>query len=295
MAAPFAGVQTPSVYRQKLGDFEITVLSDGNLPLEPTLFTGDQTRAQQLLDNAFLPKHSTTTSVNVWLINTGDKLVLVDAGASSHFAPSLGLLPRNLAAAGVSPDAIDAVVISHMHPDHIPGLVTADKKVLFNNAIVYVNADEYAFWTSEEIYAAVPDAVKSFFDLALMAIKPYADAGKVQTYQDGASLFPGLTAIGAPGHTVGHSMVQVSSAGRDFLIFGDIVHNAFLQFPEPDRSVAYDADPAMAIATRKKVFDIVATDKLLFGGNHLPFPGIGYAAKTSTGYAFVPKPFAEHL
>jgi glyoxylase-like metal-dependent hydrolase (beta-lactamase superfamily II) len=295
MAAPFAGLQAPGVYRHKLGKFEITVLSDGNLPLEPTLFTGDQTRAQQLLENAFLPKHSTTTSVNVWLINTGDKLVLVDTGASSHFAPTLGLLPQSLAAAGVAPDVIDAIIITHMHPDHIPGLVTADKKILFKNATVHVNADEYAFWTSAEIYSKAPDAAKPFFDLALMAIKPYADAGKVQTHKDGAELYPGLTSVAAPGHTVGHSMLHVSSAGSDLLIWGDIVHNAFLQFPEPDRSVAYDADPAMAIASRKKVFDIVATDKLLFGGNHLPFPGLGHAAKTSTGYAYVPLPHAEYL
>jgi glyoxylase-like metal-dependent hydrolase (beta-lactamase superfamily II) len=295
MAAPFAGVQAPGVYRHKLGEFELTVLSDGNLPLEPTLFTGDQTRAQQLLDNAFLPKNSTTTAVNVWLINTGNKLVLVDTGASTHFAPTLGLLPRHLAAAGIDAAMIDDIIITHMHPDHIPGLVTADKKMLFKNAIVHVDADEYAFWTSAEIYAKAPDAVKGFFDLALMAIKPYADAGKVQTFKDRASLLPGFTAITAPGHTVGHSIVQVSSAGSDLLLWGDVVHNGFLQFPEPERSVAYDADPATAIASRKKVFDMVATDRLLFGGNHLPFPGLGHAAKASTGYAYVPLPHAAHL
>jgi glyoxylase-like metal-dependent hydrolase (beta-lactamase superfamily II) len=295
MAAPFAGMQAPGVYRHKLGEFELTVLSDGNLPLEPTLFTGDQARAQQLLENSFLPKHSTTTAVNVWMINTGDKLVLVDTGASSHFAPTLGLLPRHLAAAGVDPAMIDAIIITHMHPDHIPGLVKADKTMLFENAIVYVNADEYAFWTSSEIYKKAPDAAKGFFDLALMAIKPYAAAGKVQTFKDGAAPLPGLTAIAAPGHTVGHSMVHVCSAGSDLLLWGDVVHNGFLQFPEPDRSVAYDADPAMAIASRKKVFDMVATDKLLFGGNHLPFPGLGHAAKASTGYAYVPLPHAAHL
>jgi glyoxylase-like metal-dependent hydrolase (beta-lactamase superfamily II) len=295
MATPFAGAQAPGIYRLKVGAFEVTVLSDGNLPFEAHLFSGDPARAQKLLADAFVPKERPTTSVNAWLINTGGKLILVDAGASSHFGPTLGRLPHNLAAAGAKPDAIDDVVITHMHPDHIPGLVASDKTMLFKNAVVHVNADEHAFWTSEEVYAKAPDAAKPFFDLARMAIKPYADAGKVQTYKDGAQVLPGLTAAAAPGHTIGHSMIRVSSAGGDLLLWGDIVHNAALQFPEPDRSIAYDADPAAAIASRKRVFDMVAKDRLLFAGAHLPFPGLGNALKASTGYAYVPLLYAEHL
>jgi glyoxylase-like metal-dependent hydrolase (beta-lactamase superfamily II) len=295
MAAPFAGTQMPGVYRLKVGAFEVTVLSDGNLPFEPHLFAGDPARAQKLLERAFVPREAPTTSVNAWLVNTGDKLILVDTGASTHFGPTLGRLPHNLAAAGVGPDAVDDIVITHMHPDHVPGLVSAERKMLFKNAVVHVNSDEHAFWTSPEVYAKAPDAAKGFFDLARMAIKPYADAGKVQTYKDGAQVLPGLTAMAAPGHTIGHSMVGVSSAGSDLLIWGDIVHNAALQFPEPDRSIAYDADPATAIASRKKVFDMVATDRLLFAGAHLPFPGLGNAIKTSTGYAYVPSLYAEDL
>jgi hypothetical protein len=244
MAVGFSGAQAPGVYRLKVGAFEITVLSDGNLPLETKLFSGDLARAEKMLEDSFLPKEATSTSVNEWLINTGDKLVLVDAGTSNVFA---------------------------------------------------VNSDEYAYWMSDEVRARAPDEFKPFFDLARAAIKPYADAGKVQMYREGARFLPGLTAIEAPGHTVGHSMVRVSSAGSDFLIWGDIVHNAVLQFPEPDRSIAFDNDPAMAIATRKRVLDMVATDRLLFGGAHLPFPGLGHAAKTTSGYTYVPLPYAEYI
>ena len=295
MAAGFSGAQVPGVYRLKVGTFEITVLSDGNLPLETKLFSGDLARAERMLEDAFLPKDATQTSVNEWLVNTGDKLVLVDAGTSNVFAPTLGRLPQSLAAAGVGPDAVDVVIITHKHPDHVPGLLSTDKKVLFKNAIVHVNSDEYSYWMSDEVRAKAPDDFKPFFDLARAAIKPYADAGKVQMYRDGAKFLPGLTAIEAPGHTVGHSMVRVSSAGSDFLIWGDIVHNAVLQFPEPDRSIAFDNDPAMAIATRKRVLDMVATDRLLFGGAHLPFPGLGHAAKTSSGYRYVPLQYAEYI
>lgn len=295
MATSFAGAQAHGIYRLKVGAFEVTILSDGNLPFQAELFTGDPARAQKLLEDAFVPKQNPTTSVNAWLVNTGNKLILVDTGASTHFGPTLGRLPHNLAAAGVHPDAIDAVVITHMHPDHVPGLVSSDKKILFKNATVHVGADEYGFWTSDDIYAKAPDGAKPFFDLARMAIKPYAEAGKVQTYKDGSEILSGLTAASAPGHTVGHSMIRVSSAGRDLLIWGDIVHSAALQFAEPDRSIAYDIDPAMAIASRKKVFDMVTTDRLLFAGAHLPFPGLGNTVKSGTGYTYVPLLYSEFL
>jgi glyoxylase-like metal-dependent hydrolase (beta-lactamase superfamily II) len=107
-------------------------------------------------------------------------------------------------------------------------------------------------------------------------------------YKDGTDFAPGVTSMFLPGHTVGHSMVRVSSGSGDFLIFGDIVHCAALQFPHPERSVAFDTDPALALANRKKVFDMVTTDKLLFSGGHLPFPGLGHATKSGTGYTYVP-------
>jgi glyoxylase-like metal-dependent hydrolase (beta-lactamase superfamily II) len=295
VATPFAGAQASSIYRHKVGAFEITVLSDGNIPLDAALFSGDQARAENLLEAAFLPKIAIPTAVNEWLINTGEKLILVDAGGSSAFAPTLGRLPSNLAAAGVEPGAVDAIVITHMHPDHIPGLLAADGTMMFKNAIVHVNGDEYAFWTSEQIRGKAPESVRLFFDLAKAAIKPYAEAGKVQMHKDGTTFAAGITAVAAPGHTVGHTMVRISSAGHELLIWGDVVHNAALQFPEPDRSIAFDHDPALAIANRKKVFDMVASDRLLFAGSHLPFPGLGHTAKASAGYTYVPLPHAEHL
>jgi glyoxylase-like metal-dependent hydrolase (beta-lactamase superfamily II) len=280
MAAPFAGLQAPSVYRHKVGAFEITVLSDGNLALEATLFSGDQARAEKLLEAAFLPKVVIPTAVNEWLINTGEKLILVDTGART-FLPTLGRLPQNLAAAGVDLSAVDDIVITHMHPDHVPGLLAADGTMMFKNAIIHINGDEYAFWTSDQIREKAPEAVRPFFDLAKAAIKPYADAGKVQTHKDGTTFAPGITSVAAPGHTVGHTMVRISSDGNELLIWGDIVHNAALQFIEPDRSISFDHDPVMAIANRKKVFDMVTNDRILFAGAHLPFPGLGHAARAT--------------
>jgi glyoxylase-like metal-dependent hydrolase (beta-lactamase superfamily II) len=288
MATPLAGTQAPGFYRHKVGSYEVTVVSDGTLTLDATIFTGDEAGAEKLLRDAHLPKMGFTTPLNTWLINTGQKLILVDAGGGTHFAPSVGRLPQNLAAAGVSPSAIDAVVITHPHPDHIPGVISSDHKMLFPNATLYVNENDHAFWTSAEIRGKAPEEFRGFFDLAVDAINPYATAGKLSLYKDGAEFAPGVRAVACYGHTVGHSMVRVSPPGGDFLIFGDIVHCLALQFPDPERSVAFDTDPPAALANRKRVLDMVATDRLLFSGGHLPFPALGHATKSGSGYAFVP-------
>jgi glyoxylase-like metal-dependent hydrolase (beta-lactamase superfamily II) len=264
------------------------VLSDGWLPLEAKIFSGDPTIAPKLLEASFLPKDAIPTSVNEWLVNTGDKLVLVDTGTSNLFGPTLGRLAKHLAAAGIEPGAVDAIILTHMHPDHANGLLTPDKKVAFPNASVHVHETELGFWTSAEIAGRAPDDFKPFFEMARNAINPYAEAGKVTTFKDGGEVVPGMAVIAAPGHTVGHSMVRVSSQGRALLLWGDIVHNAALQFPEPDRAISFDTDQAMAIASRKRVFDMVANERLTIAGSHLPFPGIGHVAKAATGYAYVP-------
>lgn len=293
--APFAGAQAPGVYRLKVGAFEVTVLNDGSLPLETKIFSGDAVSAPKLLEAGFLPKEAVPTSVNEWLVNTGDKLVLVDTGTSNLFGPSLGRMAKNLVVAGVDPAAVDAVILTHLHPDHAAGLLTPDKAVAFPNASVHVNETEYAFWTSADNSAKAPDDFKPFFEMARNAIKPYADAGKVTMFRDGAEFMPGIGAIMAPGHTLGHTMIRVTSQNSDLLLWGDIVHNAALQFPEPDRALAFDTDQAMAIASRKRVFDMVAKDKLLIAGTHLPFPGLGHVAKAATGYAYVPVQWGADL
>ena len=293
MATAFAGAQAPGFYRFKVGSYEVTVVRDGNLTIDAAMFTGDATGAEKLLRDAHLPITNIPTPLNAWLINTGKKLILVDAGGGTHFAPTIGRLPQNLAAAGVDPGAIDDIVITHPHPDHIPGLVDSSGNMLFKNAILHVNGDDHGFWTSDEIRGKAPEQFRGFFDLAKKAIKPYAEAGKLQLYKDGTEFAPGVTSAFLPGHTVGHSMVRVSPPGGDFLIVGDIVHCAALQFPDPERSVGFDTDPALARASRKKVFDMVTTDRMLFSGGHLPFPAVGRATKSGTGYIFVPVIYGE--
>jgi len=293
--APFAGVQAAGIYRRKVGDLEVTVVNDGLFAVEAKLFTGSAEGAAKLLESSFLPRDVIPTAVNEWLINTTDKLILVDTGTSNLFGPALGRMAKNLAAGGVDPAAVDMVILTHLHPDHAAGLLTTDKKIAFPNATVHVSEAEYAFWTSPEISAKAPDEFKPFFDIARNSIKPYADAGKVERFKDRTEFAPGIVASAAPGHTLGHTMIRLSSGSSELLLWGDIVHNAALQFPEPDRAISFDTDQAMAIASRKRVFDMTVTDKLLIAGSHLPFPGLGHVAKASTGYAYVPLEWGADL
>src|ERR1700728_3260694 len=136
---------------------------------------------------------------------------------------------------------------------------------------------------------------KGLFETGRAAFKPYADAGKVQMIKDGTEIVPGVTAVTAPGHTVGHTMIRVSSRNDQLLAWTDIVHSAALQFPEPERSIAYDLDPPQAIATRKKVMDMAATDKIMIAGTHIGFPGVGHVARDGSAYAFVPAPWNANL
>jgi glyoxylase-like metal-dependent hydrolase (beta-lactamase superfamily II) len=285
-----AGVQAPGIYRMKVGTYEVTVLNDGSGALPTKYFSGDAEGSAKLLENAFVAsKDMAPTTFNEWLINTGDKLILVDTGYSNAIGPLAGHLPKTLTAAGVNPADIDAVVITHIHPDHCLGLLTTEKQIAFPNATVHVNGDELAWWLEGDM--KIPEGKPFFKDLfegGRAAFKPYVDGKRVQTFKDGAELVPGVTAVTAAGHTVGHTMVRVSSGNSQLLIWTDIVHSTALQFPEPERSIAYDLEPPKAIATRKKVMDMAATDRLLIAGTHIGFPGVGHVAKAGSGYAFVP-------
>ncbi len=284
--APKLGVQAPGYYRTMVGSSEVTVLADGFIPLGAKLFTGDPS-AQSVLG-----ADTVKTSVNGWLVNTGDRLILIDSGGSG-LTDSLGKLSSNLLAAGYALDQVDVVVMTHLHGDHCSGL-TAGGQAVFRNAVVRVAEAELAFWSSAENLAKAPEGMKGQFKLIETKLKPYRDAGRIQTFRTG-EVVPGVTAEPAPGHTPGHTMFRIASGGAQLLIWGDIAHNAALQIPEPSRSIAYDVDPAMAVETRKKVLDQIATDTLAVAGAHLPFPGVGRIIRIGGTYGYVAEPWSQSI
>jgi glyoxylase-like metal-dependent hydrolase (beta-lactamase superfamily II) len=283
---PRQNQQVPAYYRQAVGAFEVIALNDGVLELSPSLYpAADQAEARQLLQNAHRLREGMLTAVNAYAINTGDALVLVDTGTASAMGPTLGKLLANLAAAGIEPAMVDTIFITHLHPDHANGLVDAQGRAVFPNAELVLAEKEYAFWHDEGMMSQAPAEAKPFFQAARSAVKPYDS--RIRKITEG-EIAPGLTALLAPGHTPGHSMLRVVSGKDALLIWGDIVHTAALQFHRPEWAISFDTDMNEAVTTRRKVFDQVTADQMMIAGMHLDFPGIGHLSRTKEGYDYHP-------
>jgi glyoxylase-like metal-dependent hydrolase (beta-lactamase superfamily II) len=178
------------------------------------------------------------------------------------------------------------VLLTHAHPDHANGLIDAAGAAVFPNAEIIISAKESAFWLDDAIMASVPEDSKGYFLGARAALAPYA--GRTRLIDEGEVL-PGITAIPEPGHTPGHTGFLVTSGSESLLLWGDIVHLPGVQFARPDAGLAFDADGPAAIATRARIMDMAATDKLLVAGMHLDFPTFGHLVRQGTGYALVPE------
>lgn len=287
-AAPMVRQSAPGYYRMMLGDFEVTALSDGTitLPINQLLVNTTPAEVDKLLAKSFL-KSPLETSVNAYLINTGDKLVLVDAGAAALFGPTLGRLVANLQAAGYQPEQVDEIVITHMHVDHVGGLTAGDKPV-FPNATVHADKHEADFWLNQANLDKASGDAKTFFQGAMASLNPYVKAGKLKTFEGTAKIVTGVTALADHGHTPGHSQLVVESKGEKMVLWGDLVHAAAVQFSRPDIAIQYDNDSRQAVAQRKKAFADAARHGYLVAGAHLPFPGIGHLRTEGKGYGWVP-------
>lgn len=285
-AAPKAGAPLAGALRYKIGEFEVTALLDGYLDVTPELVVGyEEAEGQRLRDEALIEGNALRIPVNAFLVNTGDRLVLVDAGTSDALGPTMGQLPNALAAAGVSPDQIDALLITHMHPDHLFGAVDGEGNPVFKNAELILPEVDKGFWYDDAAMNGAPEQFKPFFLGARRAAEAYKDR---QTLVSGeGEILPGVRLTPLPGHTPGHSGYLFDSNGETLVVAGDILHMAAYQFAKPDWGIGFDIDAGQAAATRKSFFDQAASDKLYFAGAHVPFPGVGRVLKSGDTYRFV--------
>lgn len=293
--APMAATQVPGYYRIMVGQFEVTALHDGGIELNTSLLrTVTLPDLDRLLSRKFVGKTVMQGTVNAYLINTGDHLILIDTGAGTHFGPTLGGLLANLRAAGYEPDQVDMVLLTHMHVDHLGGLVNEDEEPTFPDATVWVAQAENDYWLSEQIAASMPEERQRFFELARKNAEPYQAEEKWQTFNGGELvLAPGVRAIKAEGHTPGHTAFVIESEGQKMVIWGDVVHVHAVQFARPEASIEFDVDKQRAVATRKALFQELAASGTLVAGAHLPFPGIGRIRPDGQdSYAYVPIEFA---
>lgn len=287
--ASAAAPQVPGYYRIKVGDFEVTAINDGVLAFATTLIQhAAPGEIEKGMERNFVEKGtSIPTAINAFVINTGTQLILVDTGAAKTFGPTLGFLAENLKAAGIEPSQIDVVLLTHLHGDHANGLLTADGQPLFPRAQVRVAEPEVSFWLDASKAAKAAPGLAPFFQMAATATAPYIAAKRWSAFKPNTEVSPGITAV-STGHTPGHSGFLVESKGQRLLIMGDVVHVGAVQFANPDVSVAYDLDDKPAIASRKKLFALVARERTLLAGSHVAFPGFGHLRAEGTGYVWVP-------
>jgi glyoxylase-like metal-dependent hydrolase (beta-lactamase superfamily II) len=308
-AAAQVRTQAPGFYRMVLGDFEITVLLDGTHPFpaaevltkakaDPSagrskLFQHHLDEANSLLSMSNLTA-PTEGSINAFLVNTGSKLVLIDSGAGTLYGACCGHLLENLRAFGYRPEQVDEVLLTHLHADHVGGIAPGGVAV-FPNAIIRSSKLDADYWLNDANERAAHDFLRPMFEGDKASLKPYIAAGRYLPFEGEQEMVPGIRAISTPGHTPGHTSYEVESRGQKLLVWGDVVHVAAIQFPDPSVTVEYDNDESQAEVDRERIFSDAAKNGYWIGAAHISFPGLGHVGARSNGFVWIPGEYTTRI
>jgi glyoxylase-like metal-dependent hydrolase (beta-lactamase superfamily II) len=272
----------------RVGDIDVITVPDGQrtFPLpDDFIVNADRAAINGALSEAGMPPDQMTIVFNPVIVKTGGKTILIDTGNG----PGAGLLMENLKKASIAPEAIDMVVISHFHGDHINGLLTADGRLAFSNAVITVPAPEWAFWTDEgERARASPGRMQELFANVARVLLPYRD--RIQRHDWGKEVATGMSAVATPGHSAGHTSYMLES-GRDRLfIQSDVTNHPALFVRHPGWHARFDQDPLMAEATRRKVYEMLASERIPVQGFHFPFSCRALVERSGDGYRLIAQP-----
>lgn len=278
----------PAMFDAPLGNYRITAIFDGMVPLGKNLFFGpEQAAIDAALAAAGVSGETLPAPVNAFLLQSDAHTVLIDAGLGElpMFGPGFGRLTAGLAAAGVAPGDVDLIIATHAHPDHIGGLIAGGAAV-FANAEMVISDIDHGFWSDAAMMAQAPAEAQGMFGLAQGVFAAYGD--RLRPVASGTEVAPGLTLELSPGHTPGHSVVHIDGGDRQLLMVADTVLNTDLQMAMPGVMSGFDSDPALAATSRAQIFDRAAADGVLIAATHVHFPGFGRFMVDGDAYRFVP-------
>ena len=278
----------PAHFRFQLGEAVLTVVSDGHLeiPASGLGVNADPEEVKAFLESYFLSTETNYSHTNHLVIELGEAKVLVDVGSGNRFLPTAGRLMDNLDAAGIDAGEITHVVITHAHPDHVWGIRDDFDEAILPDAQFFIGGTERDFWLQDGLVNTVSTDMQQFVVGAVNSLN--VDGAEWTVVGDEAEIAPGIRVIDTPGHTMGHMSVVVESGGKQLIALGDSMNHAWMSTVRPEWVSNFDMDGEQTVATRKRLLDMAATDRMAVLGYHFPFPGVGHIAREGDAYRFVP-------
>lgn len=265
---------------QQVGEFSVTAISDGYLSASLDLLSHISSVDASKLQRDAGVNDPSSIHINCYLVRGRGRTILIDAGAGG-FKQWGGKLKANLAFAGVQPSDIDAILLTHAHPDHVGGLVDSSGESAFPGAELVVHQHEVSFWEDDGNLSRASERARGNFLFAREVFAKYRQ--RMRTFTDN-EVFPGICAMPLPGHTPGHSGYRIESEDRSLLVWGDIVHFPRIQIGRPEVTIAFDQDPMQSAETRSRLLDVVSSEKMLIAGMHLGEAGFGHVRRAGSTY-----------